>query len=83
MSPSMDHRWDKVAYMLCMFKCTLSSGYLRYVIKLSNVCPCALKFVNKKLGQDAIDIYWLHKCFIGVWFLYVMVILEIPWYGYC
>jgi hypothetical protein len=50
MSPSMDHRCDKVSYMLCIFKCTLLGGYWRYVIKLSNVCPCALKFVKQKVG---------------------------------
>ncbi len=52
MSPSMDI-CDKVMYMLCIFKSTLSSGYQRSVIKLSNVCPCLLKYVRQKVG--AID----------------------------
>jgi hypothetical protein len=59
MNPYMDCRHDKVTYMLCIFKCMLSNGCQRSIIKLSNVCPCALKFANKKLGHEAIDIYCL------------------------
>jgi hypothetical protein len=50
MNPSMDRRRDKVMYMLCIFKCTLSSGCQRFLIKLSNVCPCALKSIKQKVG---------------------------------
>jgi hypothetical protein len=69
MSPSMDCRHNKVTYMLCIFKCTLSSGCQRSMIKLSNVCPCTL------ISMDC-------ECFGSVWFQYVMVTLKIPWYGY-
>jgi hypothetical protein len=57
MSPSMDCRYDNVTYMLYIFKCTLLGVCQRSMIKLSNVCPCALKFVKQKLVQVAIDIY--------------------------
>jgi hypothetical protein len=69
MSPSMDRRHNKVTYMLCIFKCTLSSGCRRFMIKLSNVCPCVL------ISMDC-------ECFGSVWFQYVMVTSKIPWYGY-
>jgi len=36
MNPSMDCGGDKVMYMLCIFKCTLSGGCRRSMIKLSN-----------------------------------------------
>ncbi len=50
MNPCMDCRHNKVTYMLCIFKRMLSSGCRRSIIKLSNVCPCALKFVRQKVG---------------------------------
>jgi len=50
MNPSMDHKHDKVTYMLCIFKHKLSGGYQRSTIKLSNVCFCALKYVRQKVG---------------------------------
>jgi hypothetical protein len=79
MNPSMDCGGDKVTYMLCIFKNKLSSGWRRSMIKLSNVCPCVLKSMRQKLGQlISIDC----ECFGGVWFQYVMVILESHWYGY-
>jgi hypothetical protein len=53
MNPSMDCGGDKVIYMLCIFKRTLSGGCRRSMIKLSNVCPCALKSMRQKIG--AID----------------------------
>jgi hypothetical protein len=82
MNPSMDRKCDKVTYMLCILKHTLSGGCRRSMIKLSNVCPCALKSVRKK--GKAISNWYLfdYECFGGVWFQYVMVILEILWYGY-
>jgi hypothetical protein len=46
----MDRRCDKVMYMLCVFKHTLSGGCQRSMIKLSNVCPCPLKYVRQKVG---------------------------------
>jgi hypothetical protein len=65
MSTFMDCRHDKVAYMLCIFKRTLSSGWWRSMIKLSNVCPCALKFVKQKARAS------------GNWYLLIMNILEV------
>ncbi len=65
MSPFMDHRHDKVMYMLCIFKCTLSNGCRRSMIKLSNVCPCALKFVSWKARA------------IGNWYLLIVNVLEV------
>jgi len=50
MNPSMDHKHDKVTYMLCIFKHKLSGGYQKSTIKLSNVCFCALKYVRQKVG---------------------------------
>jgi hypothetical protein len=38
--------------MLCIFKRTLLGGCQRFMIKLSNVCPCALKFVKQKVGAS-------------------------------
>jgi hypothetical protein len=52
MNPSMDRKCDKVMSMLCIFKCTLSGGCQWFMIKLSNVCPCALKFVKQKVGAS-------------------------------
>jgi hypothetical protein len=57
MNPSMDCKHDKVTYMFCIFKGTLLGGCQRSIINLSNVCPCALKFVRQKIGQVTIDIY--------------------------
>ncbi len=45
----MDHKHDKVMYMLCIFKRMLSSHCQRSIIKLSKVCPCALKFMKQKV----------------------------------
>jgi hypothetical protein len=57
MSPSMDHRSNKVMYMLCIFKHTLLGGcQKRYMIKLSNVCPCVLKSMESKVEANG---YWL------------------------
>jgi hypothetical protein len=44
----MDRKHDKVTYMLCIFKRTLSSGCRRSTIKLSNVYLCALKYLKQK-----------------------------------
>jgi hypothetical protein len=63
MNPSMDHRHDKVTFMLCIFKRTLSGSCWRSMIKLSNVCPCALKSVRQKARAIGINIY---ECFGGV-----------------
>ncbi len=49
--------------------------FRRSMIKLSNVCPCALKYVEQKARAIGIIDY---ECFGGVYFQYVMVILEIP-----
>jgi hypothetical protein len=42
--------------MLCIcstyFKCTLFGVRRRSMIKLSNVCPCALKFVRQKASAS-------------------------------
>jgi hypothetical protein len=48
MNPFMDRKYDKVMYMLCIFKRTLSGGCRRFMIKLSNVCLSALKYVRQK-----------------------------------
>jgi pentatricopeptide repeat protein len=50
MNPYMDCRHNKVTYMLCIFKRMLSSGCRRSIIKLSNVCSCALKCARQKVG---------------------------------
>jgi hypothetical protein len=63
MNPSMDHRHDKIMYMLCIFKHTLSGGCRRSMIKLSNVCPYALKSVKQKAKAISIIDY---ECFGGV-----------------
>ncbi len=55
----------KVTYMLCIFKCTLSSGCWRSTIKLSIVCPCVLKFVRQKVGA------------IDNWYLLIVNVLEV------
>ncbi len=52
MNPSMDYECDKVMSMVCIFKRTLSGGYQRFMIKLSNVCPCVLKFLKQKVGAS-------------------------------
>jgi hypothetical protein len=49
MNPSMDHKCDNVMSMLCIFKRTLSSGYQRFMIKLSNVRPCVLKLFDSNM----------------------------------
>jgi hypothetical protein len=59
MNPSMDCGGDKVMYMLCIFKCTLSGGCRRSMIKLSNFVLVLWSLWDKKLGQLTIDIYWL------------------------
>jgi hypothetical protein len=64
MNPSMNHIHDKVAYMLCIFKCTLSCGCQRFMIKLSNFCPCVLKFVRQKAKAT------------GNWYLLIMNLLQ-------
>jgi len=66
MSPSMDHRHDKVRYMLCIYERTLLGGCRRSMIKLSNVCPCALKFVKQKSGGNWQLISIDCECFGGV-----------------
>jgi hypothetical protein len=38
MNPSMDHKHHNITYMLCIFSCTLSNGWWRFIIKWSNVC---------------------------------------------
>ncbi len=63
MSPSTDRRHDKVTYMLCIFKHTLSRGCQRSMIKLSNVCPCVLKSMRQKARAIGIIDY---ECFGGV-----------------
>jgi hypothetical protein len=65
MSTFMDRRDDKVMYMLCIFKRTFSSGCRRCMIKLSNICPCALKSVKQKARAS------------GNWYLLIMNILEV------
>jgi len=60
MNPSMDHRHDKVTYMLCIFKHTLSGGGQRSMIKLSNVCPYVLKSMRQKARAIGIINY---ECF--------------------
>ncbi len=53
MSPSMDHKSNKVMYMLCKFKRTLLGGcQKRSMIQLSNVYPCALKFIKQKVEAN-------------------------------
>jgi len=52
MNPSMDCKCDKVMSMLCIFKRALLGGYQRFMIKLSNVCPCVLKFLKQKVGAS-------------------------------
>jgi len=49
MNPSMDHKCDNVMSMLCIFKRTLSNGYQRFMIKLSNVRPCVLKLFDSNM----------------------------------
>jgi hypothetical protein len=69
MSPSMDCTHDKILYMLCIFKRTFLGGCQRSMIKLSNVYLCVLKLWDKKLGQLAIDIYWLwmfRRCLVPI-----------------
>jgi len=65
MSPFMDHRHDKVMYMLCIFKRTLLGGCQWSMIKLSNVCPYALKYVKQKTRAS------------GNWYILIMNILEV------
>jgi hypothetical protein len=48
MSPFVDHKHDKVMYMLCILKHMLSGHCQKFIIKLSKVCPCALKFMRQK-----------------------------------
>jgi hypothetical protein len=62
---SMDHKHDKVMYMLCMFKHMLSCGYWRSIIKLSNVCTCAQKPVKQKARAKS------------DWYLLIMNVLEV------
>jgi hypothetical protein len=49
----MKHRCHNVIYVLCMFHGTLSSGWQRFIIRCSNVCPYILKSMKQKVG--AID----------------------------
>ncbi len=65
MSPFIDHRHDKVTYMLCIFKRTLSGGCQRSMIKLPTVYPCALKFVSWKARA------------ISNWYLLIVNVLEV------
>ncbi len=65
MSPSMDCRHDNVTYMLYIFKCTLLGVHRRSMFKLSNVCPCALKFVRQKANAS------------GNWYLLIMHVLDV------
>jgi hypothetical protein len=48
--------------MLCIFKHTLSGGCHKSMIKLSNVCFCALKHVRQKAKAIGIVDY---ECFGG------------------
>ncbi len=52
-------------YMLCVSKCTLSGGCQRSMIKLSNACPCLLKYVRQKVGG------------IDNWYLLIVNVLEV------
>jgi len=53
MSPSMDRRSNKVTHMLCIFKRTLLGGCQKmFMIKLSNVCPYALKSTKQKVEAN-------------------------------
>jgi uncharacterized membrane protein len=53
MSPFMDRKFDKITYVLCIFKHTLLGGcQKRSMIKLSNVCPCALKSIKQKVEAN-------------------------------
>jgi len=65
-SPSMNHRHDKVTYILCIFKCTLLGGCRRSTINLSNVCPCVL------MSMDC-------ECFgaLVFWCLWIVNVLEV------
>jgi hypothetical protein len=70
LNSSMDHEYDKVMYMLCMFRHMLLGGCWRSIIKLSNVCPCALKLVKQKAGAKKINIYWLWMFVLVLWNLW-------------
>ncbi len=48
--------------MLSIFKHTLSKGCRKSMIKLSNVCPCALKSMKQKARAIVIIDY---ECFGG------------------
>jgi hypothetical protein len=65
LNSSMDHKHDKVMYMLCMFKHMLSCGRWRSIIKLSNVCPCVSKPVKQKAKAKS------------NWYLLIMNVLEV------
>jgi hypothetical protein len=51
--------------MLCIFECTLLGGCWRSMIRLSNLCPYALKFVRQKIGA------------FGNWYLMIVNVLEV------
>jgi len=66
MNPFMDHRSDKVMYMVCIFKHTLLGGCQnRSMIKLFNVCSCALKSMKQKVEIN------------GNWYLLIMNVLNV------
>jgi len=49
----MDHRFNKVMYMLCKFKHTLLSGcQKRSMVRFSNVCPRAFKSMKQKVEAN-------------------------------
>jgi hypothetical protein len=50
MNPYMEGRSNNITYMFCILNDTLSTSWQRSMIKLSNVCPCALKSTRQKVG---------------------------------
>jgi hypothetical protein len=61
MSPFMDRRHDKVTYMLCIFKCTLSGGWINYQM----IVLVLLSLWDKKIRV------------IGNWYLLIVNVLEV------
>jgi hypothetical protein len=64
MNPYMEGRSNNITYMFCILNDTLSTSWQRSMIKLSNVCPCALKSTRQKVGA------------IGSWYLLIVNVLK-------
>jgi hypothetical protein len=65
MRPYMECRCDNITYVFCILNDTLLASWQRSMIKLSNVCPYALKSTKQKIRPN------------GSWYLLIVNVLKL------